>query len=164
MASQNYKWYKLDNAATIVPATARGSDTRTFRVTCELTDEVDGEVLQDALDETLQEFPHFNVVLRKGMFWYYLDDTRIRPVVCEEDLPACSPLYISGRRSLLYRVSYFRKRINLEMFHVLADGTGGFLFLRKLVITYCHKKYGTDASFPDDMSRSVFAFLPCFVT
>jgi hypothetical protein len=123
-------------------------------VTCELTEEVDGEVLQDALDETLQEFPHFNVVLRKGMFWYYLDATRIRPVVCEEDLPACSPLYFSGRRSLLYRVSYFRKRINLEMFHVLADGTGGFLFLRKLVITYCHKKYGTDASFPDDISSS----------
>ena len=34
----NYRWYKLDNAATIVPATARGSDTRVFRVTCELKD------------------------------------------------------------------------------------------------------------------------------
>ena len=70
---KNYKWYKLDNAATIVPATARGSDTRVFRLTCQLKEKVDGDILQSALDLTLEEFPHFNVVLRKGFFWYYLD-------------------------------------------------------------------------------------------
>ena len=96
MASRDYKWYRLDNAATIVPATARGSDTRVFRVTCELTEDVDGEYLQDALDEAMMEFPYFKVVLRKGFFWYYLDSTDMRPKVTEEDLPACSPLYFSG--------------------------------------------------------------------
>ncbi|MBR0410050.1 MAG: hypothetical protein IJI25_03465 [Eubacterium sp.] len=154
MPGSNYKWYKLDNAATIVPATARGSDTRVFRVTCELKEEVDGEFLQDALNEALLEFPHFNVVLRKGFFWYYLDGTDIRPLVRTEDLPACSPLYFSGRRSLLFRVNYYRRRINLEMFHALADGTGGFMFMRKLVMIYCHKKYGTKVPSNADISSS----------
>ncbi|MBQ9157488.1 MAG: hypothetical protein IJ137_12005 [Eubacterium sp.] len=154
MPSSNYKWYKLDNAATIVPATARGSDTRVFRVTCELKEDVDGEFLQEALDQALLEFPHFRVVLRKGLFWYYLDSTDMRPLVRKEDLPACSPLYFSGRRSLLFRVNYYKKRINLEMFHVLADGTGGFMFMKKLVFLYCQMKYGVEVPSEADLSSS----------
>lgn len=156
MPSGNYKWYKLDNAATIVPATTRGSDTRVFRVTCELKEDVDGEYLQDALDEALMEFPHFKVVLRKGFFWYYLDSTDLRPLVQEEDLPACSPIYFSGKRSLLFRVNYYRRRINLEMFHALADGTGGFMFMRKLVMIYCHRKYDTRLSSDADIRSSAY--------
>jgi len=139
--SKNYKWYKLDNAATIVPATARGSDTRVFRITCELKEDVDAEYLQEALDHALIEFPHYRVVLRKGFFWYYLDSTDLRPIVKEEHNPPCSPLYYSGRKNLLFRVNYYKRRINLEMFHVLADGTGGFLFMKKLIFTYCKMKY-----------------------
>ena len=56
-------WYKLDNAAKIVPSTARGANTRVFRLTCELKEKVFGDVLQTALDETIEEFPFFNCVL-----------------------------------------------------------------------------------------------------
>ena len=142
MENTNNKWYRLDNAAIIVPSTAKGSDTRVFRLTCELTEEVDPETLQKALDDTIEEFPHLNVVLRKGLFWHYLDGTTLRPVVEEDHLPACAPIYDPGRRSLLYRVSYFGKRINLEMFHVLADGTGAFAILKHLVIDYLSLKHG----------------------
>ncbi len=135
-AARNYRWYRLDNAAIIVPSTAHGADTRVFRLSCELTEDVDPAKLQQALDQTIIEFPHFNVVLRKGLFWYYFDSTTIRPVVTEDHLPACSAIYFPGRRNLLYRVTYYRRRINLEMFHALADGTGGFIFFRKLLINY----------------------------
>ncbi len=150
----NYRWYKLDNAATIVPATARGSDTRVFRVTCELKEDVDKEYLQEALDQTMEEFPHYNVVLRKGLFWYYLDEIHVRPLVSEENCPACSPLYFSGRRSFLFRVNYFGRRINVEMFHVLADGTGGFLFMKKLIFNYLNMKHGVSIPPADDIHSS----------
>ncbi len=133
---RNYKWYRLDNAAIIVPSTSHGSDTRVFRITCELKEEVDPVFLQEALDLTLAEFPHFNVVLRKGLFWYYFDSTSKRCQVAKDELPACSALYYPGRRSLLYRVVYFNRRISLEMFHALADGTGALIFFRKLVANY----------------------------
>nr|MCR5452037.1 hypothetical protein [Lachnospiraceae bacterium] len=132
----DYRWYKLDNAATIVPSTVHGSDTRVFRIVCELKEDVKPQFLQDALDYTIEEFPHYNVILRKGFFWYYLDGTRIRPLVTEERRPALEPIYLPGRRSLMYRVSYYKKRINLEMFHVLADGTGAFTFMKILVTNY----------------------------
>ncbi len=148
------RWYRLDNAATIVPASARGTDTRVFRITCELKEEVDPDVLQQALDDTLEEYPHLNVVLRKGFFWYYMDSTDLRPKVTEESEPACSPLYYPGRRTLLYKVTYFRKRINLEMFHVLADGTGGFAFIRKLVINYLCRKHDISIDVDDEATSS----------
>lgn len=137
--SNNKNWYKLDNAAKIVPSTAKGANTRVFRLTCELNEEVDGDILQAALDETIEEFPFFNCVLHRGIFWYYLEDSDLRPVVEEEHSPACLPLYIPGHKNLLYRVNYFEKRINLEMFHVLADGTGAFMFFKSLVIRYLQK-------------------------
>lgn len=134
-------WYKLDNAAKIVPSTARGANTRVFRLTCELKEKVEKDMLQIALDETIDEFPFFNCVLHRGIFWYYLEDSDLRPVVELEHTPACMPLYIPGHKNLLYRVNYFDKRINLEMFHVLADGTGAFMFFKTLIIRYLQLKH-----------------------
>ena len=148
MKNTIHKWYRLDNAAIIVPSTAKGSDTRVFRLVCELKEEVDGGILQEALDETLEEYPHLNVVLREGLFWHYLDGTALRPVVEEDHLPACAPLYRPGQKNLLYRVSYFGKRINLEVFHVLADGTGAFSILKLLVANYLSLCHGLKVS-PD---------------
>ncbi|MCI1721751.1 MAG: hypothetical protein LKM35_01290 [Lachnospiraceae bacterium] len=138
---QPRKWYKLDNAAAIVPSSAHGADTRVFRLSCELREEVNPELLQQAVDLTMKDYPYFRSVLRKGLFWYYLDSRDLPLQVEEEKLPACSPLYFPGRKSLLLRVLYYRKRISLEIFHVLADGLGAFLFFRELILTYlslCH--------------------------
>ena len=153
MNKTTHKWYRLDNAAIIVPSTAKGSDTRVFRLVCELKEEVDPEKLQKALDDTLEEFTHLNVVLREGLFWHHLEDTSLRPVVEEDHLPACAPIYQPGKRSLLYRVSYYGKRINLEMFHVLADGSGAFTIFKYLVTAYLALRHGLHFT-PDKDSLS----------
>lgn len=134
-------WYKLDNAAKIMPGTVKGADTRVFRVVCELKEEVDPEVLQRALDETLMEYPHFRCCLRGGFFWYYLDRLRDKPLVTEDHEHALKALWIPGRRNHLFRVTYYRRRINVEVFHVLADGTGAFTFLQTLVRNYLIGKH-----------------------
>lgn len=153
--SRTGKWYKLDNAAIIVPCSAHGFDTRVFRIVCELKETVQPEILQQALDETVVEFPHFNSALRKGLFWYYLDGLDETAKVTEDREPPLSPLYFPGQRSLLYRVTWHDTRINLEMFHVLADGTGAFVFFRKMITRYLslvHQVEVTDAA--SDISSS----------
>lgn len=152
--SRSANWYRLDNAAKIVPSTARGANTRVFRITCELKEEIDKATLQSALDETIEEFPFFNCVLHRGLFWYYLEDSNLRAVVEKENSPACLPLYIPGHKNLLYRVNYFEKRINLEMFHVLADGTGAFMFFKNLITRYIQLKHNLDVDInpSDDFS------------
>ena len=68
----------------------------------------------------------------------------------------CAPLYVPERRNqLIYRVSYFGARINLEMFHAMTDGNGGFLFLKSLVRNYLMLRHpGTLDSVPTPNSAS----------
>ena len=74
-------WRKLDNAAKIFPATSGRADTRVFRFYCELQEEVDEGILQKALDKTVLKYPVFLSVMRKGLFWHYLEKSHLRPAV-----------------------------------------------------------------------------------
>ena len=74
------KWRKLDNAALAFPLVTGKDDTRVFRFYCELREAVDEEILQKALEETIEKYPLFQAVLRKGLFWFYLEHRDIRPV------------------------------------------------------------------------------------
>ena len=139
---RNFNWYRLDNAATIMPSTTRGPDTRCFRITCTLREAVDPNILQHALDRVMEEFPHLQTVLRKGLFWYYFDETQEKPVVEEDRGGICRALYVPGRRSLLFRVLYAGSQISLEMYHAIADGTGGLMILKSLVLHYLSEKHG----------------------
>ena len=138
------KWYQLDNAAKIVPSTTAGADTRVFRITCELKEEVDPETLQSAVTIAARDFPHFSSVLKRGMFWYYLDQSDLEAEVTPDNQPALGTIYWEGRRNLLYRVNYYGRRINLEMFHVLTDGTGAFEFLKAILTEYFRIRYGLE--------------------
>lgn len=135
-------WKKLDNVALIFPSSSSKADTHVFRFSCELNEPVDCELLQKALDDTIDEFPVFNYVLKRGMFWYYLEKTDLRPIVVEENRPPCSELYDINQKKLMYEVSYFGNSINFEIYHVLTDGTGAMHFLRLLVSRYITYKRG----------------------
>lgn len=107
----------------------------------ELTEEVQSEILQEALDETMEKYPLFQVVLRKGLFWFYLERRNIRAVAREEKKPPCSRLYIPDKKSLLFEVSYYENRINFEVYHALTDGTGARNFLQELVQNYLIRRH-----------------------
>ena len=129
-------WRKLDNAALAFPLVTGKNDTRVFRFYCELKEAVRPEILQDALDQTMEKYPLFQAVLRKGLFWFYLERRDIRPVAREETKPPCSRLYIPDKKSLLFEVTYYQNRINFEVYHALTDGTGAMNFLLELVQNY----------------------------
>jgi len=134
-------WMSLDNAAKIFPPTSGSNVSNVFRFSCELKDTVDPHTLQQALEQTLERFPFFQVVLKRGFFWYYLERSDKKPVVSPEDRPPCSRIYYKDRRDLLFNVTYYKNRINFEVFHALTDGTGALQFLRTLVYLYITTKY-----------------------
>ena len=54
-------------------------------------------------------------------------------------------------------MTYYKKRINFEVFHVLTDGTGATEFLKELVSNYlylAHQKEGLEpvSMLPEDMT------------
>ena len=124
------EWNKLDNAAKIFPAAQSKKDTQVFRFSCELYKTVNKDLLQKATEDTLEEFDIFKSILRRGLFWYYLEESDIKPIVREEYKIPCSLIYQRNNHKLLFEVTYYRNRINLEVFHVLTDGTGAMNFLK----------------------------------
>lgn len=129
------KWKRLDNAAKIFPALAGREDSEVFRIACALYEDVDPVLLQTAVDSAIDEHPTFKDTIRAGVFWYYLEDTGLRPTVHEETDTPLRPLY-GERDRLLIDISYYKKRINFEIFHALADGTGAMIFFRTILTYY----------------------------
>ena len=107
------EWNKLDNAAKIFPAAQSKKDTQVFRFSCELYKTVNKDLLQKATEDTLEEFDIFKSILRRGLFWYYLEESDIKPIVREEYKIPCSLIYQRNNHKLLFEVTYYRNRINL---------------------------------------------------
>ena len=133
--TKHNKWKKLDNAGKIFPAIADRNDAEVFRVSCQLKEPVVPDLLQRAVDSAIDDYPLFTETIRRGIFWYYMEDTGLRPVIHEEKKAPLQPLYIEGNK-LLIDISYYGCRINFEVFHALADGTGAFIFFRTIVSNY----------------------------
>lgn len=133
----NEEWYKLDNVAKLFLATHNKRDTRSIRVSCVLKEPVDGKILSQALNETIKIRPQFQVRIRRGFFWHYIEETDVKPRVVEEDDRPCPVMYGQNYKGILhYKVSYYLDRINIDMFHAISDGTGALAFLKLLVLNY----------------------------
>ena len=57
------RWRKLDNAAQAFPAATGKKDTRVFRFYCQLKEDIQADLLQKALEETMEHYPVFSMVL-----------------------------------------------------------------------------------------------------
>lgn len=141
MQKEKYKdsirWDKLDNTANLFPSIAGESMTNVYRISVTLTENVIQEKLQEALEIVLPKFDVFNVRLRTGVFWHYFEENgKPAPKVVEETMFPCRFIQPNRNHSYLFRVTYYKTRINLEVFHVLTDGMGGINFLRELTYQY----------------------------
>ena len=131
------KWDKLDNTAHLFPVIAGEGMTNVYRISVTLKEQVKQELLQEALERVLPWFDVFKVRIRYGVFWYYFEtNQKPAPEVKEEYRYPCRFISPNRNRNYLFRVNYYKNRINLEVFHVLTDGMGGITFLKELTYQY----------------------------
>ena len=84
MATQKtLQWLRLDNAAKIYPAARNNNWSNIFRLSVTLTEAVDRQVLSQALELTVQRIPSIAARLRRGLFWYYLEQVPQAPAIRE---------------------------------------------------------------------------------
>ncbi len=138
------KWMKLDNAAKIYPAAKKRSWKALFRLSADLSEEIDPAVLADALTSTLARFPGFALKLKRGLFWYYLEYNEGQPDIKQDQAYPCVHMDFEENKGFMFRVLYYKRRIAVEVFHALTDGTGGLCFLKTLVAEYLRIKNGAD--------------------
>lgn len=129
-------WVRLDNASNMFLAARSEADPKVFRVSAQMDHDVDPQVLQEAVNATYDRYRLYHAVLKRAVFWYYLQDSDLRPLVTADEKHTCAPIYRPDRRNLLFRVMYRHERIILEIFHALSDGTGALWFLTDLVTEY----------------------------
>lgn len=137
-------WLKLDNAAKIYPAAKSRRWTAIFRLSVTLFEYIDKAILLDALKTSIRRLPFFAYTLKKGFFWAYLDKNTNDPQIYDD---ACNPcIWPDELKSdnYLFKIRVHDKRIALETYHVLSDGTGAMHFLSTLVANYLKLKECTD--------------------
>ncbi len=138
------RWMHLDNAAKIYPAAATSRWNNIYRLSATLNEIVDKQILQSALDVTVRRFPSIAVRLRRGAFWYYLEEIKHAPTVQEEKASPLCRMPFDDIRSCAIRVIVYKKRIAVEFFHATTDGNGALVFLKTLLAEYLTQKYGID--------------------
>ena len=139
--NQKVKWRKLDNSAKLFPIISTKRFSTIFRVSVVLTETIDPKKLKKATEKALSTFVNFKVRLRTGFFWYYLEENNREIIVYPEDRYPCRYIGYRTNNGYLFRVSYYNKKINVEVFHALTDGTTATEFVKTIVYEYlnlCH--------------------------
>lgn len=154
---QGERWRRLDNTAKIFPVIASENLSNVFRISAVLKEEVDPGTLQRALEEILPQFEGFSVRLRRGFFWYYFENNKRMPVIERETTYPCKYIDPHSNQLFLFRVTYFSRRINLEVFHAVTDGLGAVNFLKALVYRYLDLKQDSRTGYqaPQKISSDV---------
>ena len=135
-------WMRLDNAAKIYPAARRRNWSNVYRQSVTLFEEVDVTILKSALRVTIKRFPSIAARLRKGLFWYYLQQVDSTPDIQEEYSYPLVYMSKEETRKCAFRVIAYKNRIAVEFFHSLTDGNGALIFLKNLVAEYLEQRHG----------------------
>ncbi|MBQ9400494.1 MAG: hypothetical protein IJU27_07640 [Bacteroidales bacterium] len=131
---------RLDNASLIYPASLSKKYASLYRMSVTLSEPVDTDILQKALDATVKRIPTMGYTLTNGAFWWHLVKMDASPKV----LPY-SHLHkfsIKGNGGFLFKLSANDCRIVLDIFHVLTDGGGAMTMLLTLTAEYLRLRYG----------------------
>lgn len=136
MPEKRIVWRKLDNSAKIFPMISNKKFTSVFRVSVILKENIDEKVLNQALDKVIEKQTSFKIRLKRGFFWYYLEENPKKPEVKKESDYPCRYIDRDTNNGYLFNVTYFNNKINLDVFHSLTDGNTAIKFLKEITYSY----------------------------
>ena len=148
-------WRKLDNSAKIFPLQESNKYSTVFRYSAVLKENIDKEALEKAVERALIRYSAFKVKLKKGFFWYYLEENSKKPIIKEEIYYPCKRIDPVYNNDYLFSVTYFERKINIEIFHSLTDGNGGLIFFREIIYNYLDIKHKELADKEERKARKI---------
>ena len=148
-------WRRLDNSAKIFPMSTGEKYSTVFRLSAVLKEDVQQEKLQKAVIRALEKYEAFKVRMKAGLFWYYLEENNKNPIVEEEKDYPCKYINPRRNRGYLFKVTYYKNKINIDIFHSLTDGNGGTTFFKEIVYTYLEMCYPEDLKQENRKTRKI---------
>lgn len=137
------KKFAIDNSAILYLALIRKHHTNIFRFAVTMTEQIDPDLLQQAVNRVHRRFPTIFAGFRPGFFRY-------------DQIPAAEPPQVTEDPGLLitmtrkeiarcaYRVYYQNNQIIIEGFHALTDGYGMIASLSTLAAEYLQLRHGIE--------------------
>ncbi len=141
MKNTTFSQYAIDNASILFLSLIRKDHTNTFRFAMRLSEEVDPEVLQMAVDRVYRRFPTVIAGFRAGFFHYVQVPAQSPPQV-QPDPGVLLTMTKEELRFCAYRVYYQGNTVAIEAFHALTDGYGAIASFTTLVAEYLRLKHG----------------------
>ena len=141
---QKLYWRRLDNSAKIFPISAGKKYSTVFRLSVVLKENVNPRVLEKALQNALETYQSFKVRMKAGLFWYYLEHNPKDPIIEEEKEYPCQYINPKTNNNYLFKVTYFEKKINIDIFHSLTDGNSAIQFFKEIVYQYIEIEYAKE--------------------
>lgn len=141
MKRTTFSRFPIDNASILYLSLMRKDHCNSYRFSMTMTQNVDPEILQNAVDRTYRRFPTVIAGFQPDFFQYYQIPAQNPPQVQPD--PGC--LITMSRkeiRNCAFRVYYREKVISIEAFHALADGYGAIACFTTMVAEYLRLKNG----------------------
>ena len=138
--AEEIEWRELDNSAKIFPISAGKKYSTVFRYSAVLKKEVDANILVEAVEKSLDKFTYFRMRLRKGMFWHFLEYNENPAIIEEESTYPCEYVNPKECNDYLFRISYYKNKINVDYYHVLTDGNSALELFKEIVYQYIELK------------------------
>lgn len=138
--AEEIEWRKLDNSAKIFPISAGKKYSTVFRYSAVLKDKIDAKVLVNAVENSLNKFKYFRMKLRKGAFWHYLEYNEKPAIIERESVYPCEYVNPKECNDYLFRVSYYKNKINVDYYHVLTDGNSALELFKEILYQYIELK------------------------
>ena len=148
-------WRRLDNSAKIFPLSSGKKYSTVFRLSVLLKDDINPEKLEKSVNIALKKYKSFKVKLKKGFFWHYLEENTKEPIIEEEREYPCKYINPVYNRGYLFKVTYFKNKINIDIFHALTDGNSGTIFFREIIYTYLELCYSKELKKENRIIRKI---------
>ena len=119
-------------------------DPHTYRITIKMKDIIDGKLLREAVDMTMERYPYFRVCLYiKGDAIGFEENLAEVPVIHTK-----KRIYLGGEQSSghLLAFCYWKNKLFIDAYHGLSDGGGIYPLIRTLLFYYCSSFYGKELS------------------
>ena len=155
MEDRKSSWRKLDNSAKIFPISSGKKYSTVFRLSALLKENIDKNTLEEAVKKTLKKYKSFKVKMKEGFFWYYLEENFKEPIIEEEKEYPCKYIEPKTNNGYLFKVTYFEKKINIDIYHALTDGGSGTVFFREIIYTYLELKHKDEFENNERIARKI---------
>ena len=131
----------VDNSSILFFSLLKKYHANSYRFTMTLSETVDADVLQQAVDRIYRRFPTIIAGFVPGFFHYFQFPAQQPPQV-QPDPGVLKTMSKEELHKCAYRVYYRENTVSIEAFHALTDGYGAIASFTTLMAEYLRLKHG----------------------